>query len=106
MTGPVSPPLLRKRLKLHFFPTSFPDETLYSRVSRYHLLTGEQKDEATFIELFEQEGPKVNFAGLVPGSVAALASLLPGDLNRLRFSRHSRAVQNIAFQNRLATVFR
>ena len=29
-----------------------------------------------------------------------------GVLNRLRFPRHSRAVQNIAFQNRLATVFR
>jgi uncharacterized protein YifN (PemK superfamily) len=29
-----------------------------------------------------------------------------GRVNRLRFPRHSQAVQNIAFQNRLATVFR
>jgi hypothetical protein len=79
MISPEPSAPLPKRLKLHFFPASFPDETLYSRVSRYHLLTGEQKDETTFVELFEQEGLKVNFAGLVPGTLATLASLLPGD---------------------------
>ena len=36
---------------LHFFPASFPDETLYSRVARYHRLTGYRDDRASLHEL-------------------------------------------------------
>lgn len=44
-----APPQLRK---LHFFPASFPDETLFSRISRYHLLTGDRRHDTTFHALF------------------------------------------------------
>lgn len=65
--------------KLHFFPASYPDETLYSRISRYHLLTGERKDENTFLELFGEKGHKIDFDEHAPISLRTLASLLPGD---------------------------
>lgn len=65
--------------KISFFPASFPDETLLSRVSRYHLLTGERKDDNTFSALFGQLGTTVDFTELAPPSLTVLASLLPGD---------------------------
>lgn len=65
--------------KLHFFPASFSDETLFSRVSRYHLLTGKRQDETSFLALFGKEGNSVDFSKLAPPSLAVLASLLPGD---------------------------
>lgn len=79
MSSQELPEPLPKRFKLPFFPSSFPDETLYSRVSRYHLLSGERKDENTFLELFGLPGPKVDFAAAAPASLERLASLLPGD---------------------------
>ena len=36
---------------LHFFPTSFPDETLYGRMARYHRLSGHKCDRASLLEL-------------------------------------------------------
>lgn len=75
-TLPLTPTQPRK---LPFFPASFPDETLFSRVSRYHLLTGERKDDTTFKALFEQPGNNVDFTELAPPSLTVLASLLPGD---------------------------
>ena len=68
-----------KARKLHFFPSSFSDETLFSRVSRYHLLTGERRDKTTFSELFGMQGNSVDFSELAPPSLTVLASLLPGD---------------------------
>lgn len=65
--------------KLPFFPASFFDETLFSRVSRYHLLTGERRDETTFSKLFGMEGNRVDFSELAPPSLTILASLLPSD---------------------------
>jgi hypothetical protein len=65
--------------KLHFFPASFSDETLLSRVSRYHLLTGKRQDETSFLALFGKEGNSVDFSELAPPSLTVLASLLPGD---------------------------
>lgn len=65
--------------KLHFFPVSFSDETLLSRVSRYHLLTGKRQDETSFLALFGKEGNSVDFSELAPPSLTVLASLLPGD---------------------------
>lgn len=64
--------------KLHFFPASFPDETLFSRVSRYHLLTGDRRHDTTFHALFGRVN-SLDFTELAPPSLPALASLLPGD---------------------------
>lgn len=64
--------------KLHFFPASFPDETLFSRVSRYHLLTGDRRHDTTFHALFGRIN-SLDFTELAPPSLPALASLLPGD---------------------------
>lgn len=36
---------------LHFFPSAFPDETLYSRLARYHRLSGHSDDRASLKEL-------------------------------------------------------
>jgi hypothetical protein len=56
--------------RLDFFPTSFPDETLHSRLARYHLLSGNLDDRLTLQELF--------------GSHTLIAtSLLPSHLNAL-----------------------
>jgi hypothetical protein len=79
MTSQLSYTPKQQSRKLHFFPASYPDETLYSRVSRYHILRGERKDENTFIELFGEKGHKVDFDEHAPISLRALASLLPGD---------------------------
>lgn len=73
---PIDRPRVRK---LPFFPASLPDETLLSRVIRYHLLSAESKDEVTFQALFGQTGDKVDFTELAPPCLAVLASLLPGD---------------------------
>lgn len=64
--------------KLHFFPASLPDETLFSRASRYHLLTGMRWHDTTFRSLFRQVDD-VDFTELAPPSLSALASRLPGD---------------------------
>ena len=36
---------------LHFFPSTFPDETLYSRLARYHRLSGHSDDRDSLHEL-------------------------------------------------------
>jgi len=36
---------------LHFFPSTFPDETLYSRFARYHRLSGHVNDRDSLHEL-------------------------------------------------------
>jgi hypothetical protein len=64
--------------KLHFFPASFPDETLFSRVSRYYLLTGGRRHDTTFHALFGRVN-SLDFTELAPPSLPVLASLLPGD---------------------------
>jgi TniQ len=79
MNSQGSPTSSLQARKLPFFPASFPDETLLSRVSRYHLLTGERKDDITFHTLFGQLGATVDFTELAPPSLTVLASLLPGD---------------------------
>lgn len=62
--------------KVHFFPPSLPDETIESRVSRYHCLSGNILEKETFRDLF----------GSAPFSLARiverlgdLADKLPGD---------------------------
>lgn len=63
---------------LPFFPESFPDETLWSRVSRYHLLTGNSGEDTTFRELF---GKRLALEQIVPAAaIQALAPKLPGEV--------------------------
>jgi hypothetical protein len=64
--------------KLHFFPASLPDETLLSRLSRYHLLSAAREDEHTFQLLFSETGGQVNFAAAAPTPLRRLANQLPG----------------------------
>lgn len=63
---------------LPFFPEFLPDETLWSRVSRYHILTGNTGEDTTFRELF---GKHEVLEQIVPAAaILALASRLPGRL--------------------------
>lgn len=62
---------------LPFFPESHPDETFLSRVSRYHLLSGNATKAATDQELF---GKRVILDFVVPAqALGALVARLPGD---------------------------
>ena len=67
--------------KLLFFPPSLPNESLISRVSRYHVISGNRTEQLTFGELFTRTG--FNLGGVVPGYIDVLAARLPGseDLN-------------------------
>lgn len=62
--------------QLPFFVSGFPDETIASRISRYHLLRGNAKASDTFGELFES-GP-FNIGHWIPQNLNVLASKLPG----------------------------
>jgi hypothetical protein len=64
--------------KLHFFPASLPDETLLSRLSRYHLLSAAREDEHTFQLLFSESAGQLNFAAAAPTPLRRLANQLPG----------------------------
>jgi hypothetical protein len=64
--------------KLHFFPESLPDETLFSRLSRYHLLSAETEDECTFRLLFGASSDQVSFATAAPAPLRTLANQLSG----------------------------
>lgn len=68
--------------KLHFFPASLPDETLFSRLSRYHLLSAEREDEQTIQLLFGVSSNQVNFAAAAPTPLRRLANQLPGQANK------------------------
>jgi hypothetical protein len=78
MTSQAVPASSLAHRKLPFFPASFPDETLYSRVSRYHRFRAERKDENTFVELFRETGHKIEFSKAAPAALRVLASLIPG----------------------------
>ena len=64
--------------RLPFFPESFPGETLYGRVSRYHLLSAEPNHEKTFISLFSVPSNEMNFTDAAPFALSALVRRLPG----------------------------
>lgn len=64
-------------LELPFFPSSLPDETLLSRVSRYHLLSGNKTVPRTFDELFGK--PPFPLEQIVPLGIEILAARLPGE---------------------------
>ena len=62
---------------LPFFPESFPDETLLSRISRFHLLSGNRTDDLTSKELF---GKRLKLNMVVPVyALKQLSSKLPGE---------------------------
>lgn len=63
--------------QLPFFPSSLPDETLLSRVSRYHLLSGNKTINNTFDELFGK--PPFPLEQIVPPGIEVLAARLPGE---------------------------
>lgn len=63
--------------KLLFFPPSLPNESLISRISRYHIMSGNRTEQSTFIELFDRTG--FNLGGVVPSHLAVLAARLPGE---------------------------
>ena len=60
-----------------FFPPSQPDETLNSRVSRYHVVAGNSTSSATLNELFGS--PQTGLDQVVPPGIELLATRLPGD---------------------------
>lgn len=59
-----------------FFPAGFPDETLGSRVSRYHIRRGQPTNNSTYSELFNR--PPFSLTPLVQPHLDKLAIRLPG----------------------------
>lgn len=57
---------------------SMPDETLHSRVTRYHLLSGNRTERQTFKDLF---GAQPFAIKIIPKQIEDLAEKLPGDKN-------------------------
>nr|WP_315255858.1 TnsD family Tn7-like transposition protein [uncultured Duganella sp.] len=66
---------------LHFFPTSFLDETLYGRMSRYHRLAGSSTDRASLRNLIGLHTHVIT-SGL-PSKLNAFVSRLPLEANVL-----------------------
>ncbi len=63
--------------QLPFFPHSLPDESLISRVSRYHILSGNKTINGTFDELFGKK--PFSLEQVVPVGIDVLAQRLPGE---------------------------
>ncbi|MEE4231007.1 TniQ family protein [Pseudomonas viridiflava] len=61
---------------LLFFPMSMPGETLHSRITRYHFLSGNKTAGETFRDLF---GSATFSVGMLPKQIEVLATRLPGD---------------------------
>lgn len=61
---------------LPFFPAGFPDETISSRVSRYHISRGRPTMYVTYKHLFGK--PPFSLTGLVQQHLDKLAEKLPG----------------------------
>ena len=60
--------------KLSIFPTPYPDETLYSVICRYDLLTGRDSFRGTSEELF---GRRTNLTSEIPQCIGSLVKCLP-----------------------------
>lgn len=61
---------------LPYFPVGLPDETIGSRISRYHILRGQPTTQATYRELFNRTPFSSN--GMVHPHLDKLAKKLPG----------------------------
>lgn len=59
-----------------FFPSSLPDETLQSRIARYHILSGNRTENETFRDIFGTTPFSLN---IIPNRIEDFASRLPGD---------------------------
>nr|WP_307728769.1 TnsD family Tn7-like transposition protein [Massilia solisilvae] len=62
---------------LPFFPAALPDETLSSRVSRFHIIEGNATFTATLRQLFGH--PLSDLSKIVPKCIEDLAAKLPGE---------------------------
>jgi hypothetical protein len=60
---------------LHFFPSLWPDETLYSRLARYHRLSGHVDDRTTLVELIGVHTHVIT--SHLPSSLKMLVARLP-----------------------------
>ncbi|MBX9800818.1 MAG: TnsD family transposase [Burkholderiaceae bacterium] len=60
-----------------FFPPSLADETLASRVARYHIIAGNRSPATTLNQLFQQI--QAGLDQIIPSKIAVLAAGLPGD---------------------------
>lgn len=72
-----------------FFPAGMPDETIGSRVSRYHIRAGKPTVAVTFRQLFDRA--PFSLTNLVQPHLAALAARLPGpqELNLAQLQNES-----------------
>ncbi|HEJ2566228.1 TniQ family protein [Pseudomonas aeruginosa] len=68
--------------KLDFFPTPFPDETLYSVVTRYNLLTATTSAD-TYKALYD--GVMMGLSSIAPKNLSTLAERIPGSSKVNRF---------------------
>ena len=59
-----------------FFPAGLPDETIGSRVSRYHIRRGRPTMATTFRQLFDRS--PFSLTNLIQPHLEALAARLPG----------------------------
>ena len=64
---------------LRYFPASFPDETLYSRLCRYHRLSGHEVDRVSLHELIGGHTHVV--VSDLPSKLDTLVSRLPNEAN-------------------------
>ncbi|MBM5573372.1 TniQ family protein [Deefgea sp. CFH1-16] len=62
--------------RLTFFPNSFPDESLLSRISRYHLLAGNKTIRSTYEDLFGKS--PFPLEQIVPTNIEVLAGRILG----------------------------
>jgi hypothetical protein len=61
--------------QLAFFPSSLPDETIYSRISRYHVLVGHRNCLTTYSKLFRRH--PFALGEVAPARLSVLVSRIP-----------------------------
>ena len=61
--------------QLAFFPSSLPDETIYSRISRYHVLAGHRNCLTTYSKLFRRR--PFALGEVAPARLSVLVSRIP-----------------------------
>ncbi|MEJ2795285.1 TnsD family Tn7-like transposition protein [Iodobacter sp. LRB] len=66
---------LERGTKLCFFPTSLPDESVFSLIARYHQLSGNADDRDTLRELFGKH--TIVVTSHLPSSIDSLVGILP-----------------------------
>ena len=87
---------------LPFFPASFPDETLLSRGSRFHILAASASAETTLKVLFGENVSRDKLCAAAPPNLRALARLIPGQ-PRLRLGELLEKNTFVAFVTSMVT---